>query len=115
VDEGSQAMLLSIYIGESDRWHGKRLHQALVEAAREQGLAGATVLQGIMGFGANSRNIHTARLVDVSPDLPIVVEIVDDEPKIRSFLATAGTMIAAGLVTLQQISVLIYRHPGGAS
>lgn len=110
MDEQTQAVLLRIFIGESDRWHGKRLHQALVEEAKAQGLAGATVMQGIMGYGANSRAIHTARLVDISPDLPIVVELVDEEPKIRAFLATVEEMVSGGLVTLENVNVLLYRH-----
>jgi uncharacterized protein len=109
MDEQSEGMLLRIYIGESDRWHGKRLYQALVEEAKAHGLAGATVMQGVMGFGAHS-HIHEARLVDISPDLPIIVELVDEEPKIRGFLTTVGEMIAAGMVTLERVNVLIYRE-----
>jgi PII-like signaling protein len=105
----TEATLLRIFIGESDRWHGKGLHQALVEEARKQGLAGATVLQGIMGFGAHSR-VHMARLVDISPDLPIVVELVDEEAKIQAFLPTVHAMVHEGLVTMERVSVLLYRH-----
>ncbi len=105
----TQGTLLRVYIGESDRWEGRSLHQALVEEAKRQGLAGATVLQGIMGYGAHSR-VHTARLVDISPDLPIVVEFVDEEAKIQAFLPTVHTMVREGLVTLERVSVLMYRH-----
>jgi uncharacterized protein len=113
-DEGdvngpTQGLLLRIFVGETDRWHGKSLHLALVEEARKQGLAGATVLQGIMGFGAHSR-IHTARLVDISPDLPIVIELVDAEDRINAFLPAVQEMVAEGLVTLERVSVLLYRH-----
>jgi len=105
----TQGTLLRVYIGESDRWEGKSLHQSLVEEAKRQGLAGATVLQGIMGYGAHSR-VHTARLVDISPDLPIVVELVDEEAKIQAFLPTVQAMVREGLVTLERVSVLMYRH-----
>jgi PII-like signaling protein len=108
MDEQSQQTLLRICIGESDRWKGKRLYQALVEEAKFQGMAGVTVLQGIMGFGANSR-IHTARLVDISPDLPIVIEVVDEETKIRDFISRVEGMISGGMVTLERVSVLLYR------
>ncbi len=102
-------MLLRIFIGESDRWQGKSLHQALVEEAKTQGLAGATVVQGIMGYGAHSR-IHMARLVDISPDLPILVELVDEEAKIQAFLPTVERMVSGGMVTLEQVQVLLYRQ-----
>ena len=105
----TQGVLLRIFIGESDRWHGKSLHLALVEEARKRGLAGATVLQGIMGFGAHSR-IHTAHLVDLSPDLPIVVELLDEEDRIEAFLPTVTEMVGEGLVTLERVSVILYRH-----
>ena len=105
----TRGLLLRIFIGESDRWHGKSLHHALVEEAKRQGLAGATVVQGIMGYGAHSR-IHTARLVDISPDLPMVVELIDDEAKLRAFLPTVHEMVREGLVTLERVEVLLYRH-----
>ncbi len=105
----TQGTLLRIFIGSSDHWHGKSLYQALVEEAKKQGLAGVTVLQGVMGYGAHSR-IHTARLVDISPDLPIVVELVDDEAKIQAFLPTVHEMVREGLVTLEAARVLLYRH-----
>ena len=80
-----EGKLLRIFIGESDRWHGKPLYEAIVLAAREQGLAGATVLRGPMGFGANS-HIHTAKILRLSEDLPMIIEIVDVENKIHEFL-----------------------------
>ena len=103
-----QATLLRIFVGESDTWHHKSLHSAIVESARTQGLAGATVLRGIEGYGAN-RHIHTARLVDISPDLPIVIEIVDEEAKIQEFLPVVEEMMSNGLVTLERVTVHIYR------
>jgi PII-like signaling protein len=109
MDGPTQALLLRIYIGESDRWHGKSLHQALVEESKRQGLAGATVMQGIMGYGAHS-SIHMARLVDISPDLPIVVELVDEEAKIEAFLPTVEQMVDGGMVTLEHVQVQLYRH-----
>lgn len=108
MESSGQAVLLRIFVGESDTWHGKALHTALVEAAREQGLAGATVLRGVEGYGAN-RHIHTARLVDISPDLPMVVEIVDEEAKIQAFLARVEEMVGNGLVTLERVTVHLYR------
>ncbi len=107
-----QGVLLRIFIGESDRWHGRSLHLALVEEAKRQGLAGATVLRGIEGFGAHSR-IHTTRLVELSSDLPLVIEIVDEEEKIRAFLPTVEAMVQEGLVTWERVNVLVYRHRQG--
>lgn len=109
MDGPTQGVLLRIFIGESDRWHGKSLHEALVEEAKKQGLAGASVFQGIMGFGSHSR-LHMARLVDFSPDLPVLVEIVDEETKIQAFLSTVHEMVQEGLVTLERVDVLLYRH-----
>jgi PII-like signaling protein len=109
MDVPAQGTLLRIFVGEADTWQGKSLHRALVEEAKRQGLAGATVLQGIMGYGAHSR-IHTARLVDLSPELPMVVEIVDAEDKIQAFLPAVQTMVREGLVTLERVTVLMYRH-----
>ncbi len=104
-----QAQLLRIFIGESDRSAGKPLYEAIVLAAREAGLAGATVLRGLEGFGAHSR-IHTARILRLSEDLPIVVEIVDSEERIAAFLPRLDAMVSEGLVTLERVQVLIYRH-----
>jgi PII-like signaling protein len=109
VESQSEAILLRIFIGESDHWHGKPLHLAIVEKAREQGLAGATVLRGIEGFGANSV-IHATRLLDLSADLPIVVEIVDLEEKLLPFQESIDDMIQEGLATLERVWVVFYRH-----
>lgn len=105
----SDATLLRIFIGESDHWQGKPLHLAIVEKAREQGLAGATVLRGMEGFGARSV-IHTSRLLDLSTDLPIVIEIVDKEDRVLEFLETAKEMVQDGLATLEKVRVVFYRH-----
>jgi hypothetical protein len=101
--------LLRIFIGESDRWDGKPLHEALVHAARARGLAGATVIRGFLGFGANSR-IHSAKILRLSTDLPVVVEIVDAEDKIDAFLPELDRMIGEGLVTTERVTVVLYRH-----
>ena len=103
-----EGKLLRIFIGESDRWHGKPLYEAIVLAAREQGLAGATVLRGPMGFGANS-HIHTAKILRLSEDLPMIIEIVDVENKIQQFLPRLDEMVAEGLITLEPVHVLRYR------
>lgn len=103
-----EGKLLRIFIGESDRWQGKPLYEAIVLAAREHGLAGATVLRGPMGFGANSR-IHTAKIVRLSEDLPMIVEIVDVEEKIQTFLPLLDEMVSEGLITLEAVHVVRYR------
>jgi PII-like signaling protein len=101
-------LLLRIFVGESDRWHGKPLYQAIVELAREQGLAGATVLRGIEGFGANSR-LHTSRILRLSEDLPVVIEIVDQEERIELLRPALDEMVSEGLVTLERVRVIAYR------
>lgn len=106
-------MLLRIFIGESDRWHGRPLHEALVLEARKSGLAGATVVRGVEGFGAHSR-LHTAKVLRLSEDLPLVIEIVDREDRIRAFLPTCDSMIGEGLITLERVEVLKYA-PGSGS
>jgi PII-like signaling protein len=103
-----EAALLRIYIGERDRWQHKPLHEAIVLAAREAHLAGATVLRGQMGFGRSSR-LHTTKILELSTDLPLVIEIVDSEDKINSFLPALDKMIGGGLVTLEKVKVLQYR------
>ena len=100
--------LLRIFIGESDKHQGKPLYEWLVIQAKEQGLAGATVLRGLMGFGANSR-IHTSKILRLSLDLPIVVEIVDTPEKIEAFLGAIETVVKVGLVTLEKAAVQMYR------
>ena len=102
------AVLLRIFIGESDRWEHKPLYEAIVLKARELHLAGATVLRGQMGFGKASR-LHTTKILRLSMDLPLVIEIVDSEEKISSFLPVLDTMIGGGLVTLEKVKVLHYR------
>jgi len=101
--------LLRIFIGESDRWEGLPLYEAIVRKAKSDGLAGATVLRGIMGFGANSR-IHTSGILRLSEDLPIVIEIVDAREKIDRFASEIGGMIGEGMVTLEKAHVIHYRH-----
>lgn len=102
-------MLLRIFIGESDRWNHKPLYEAIVLRAREMHLAGATVLRGPMGFGKSSR-MHTAKILRLSMDLPIVIEVVDSEEKINSFLPVLESMISGGMVTLERVQVIDYRH-----
>ncbi len=103
--------LLRIFIGESDRYHGRPLYEAIVRRAHELGLAGATVWRGIEGYGANSR-IHTAKILRLSEDLPILIEIVDAEEKIRTALPEFDTMMEAsgggGLVTLEHAEIIKY-------
>jgi len=103
-----QAVILRIYLGESDRWQHQPLFEAIVMKAREAHLAGATVLRGPMGFGKSSR-LHTAKILQLSMDLPIVIEIVDSEEKIRAFLPTLDGMMGGGLVTLEKVEVIKYR------
>jgi PII-like signaling protein len=105
----TEAELLRIFIGESDRYRGKPLYEAIVQEARQRGMAGATVLRGLMGFGAHSR-MHTAKILRLSEDLPIVVEIVDAPDKIEALLPKLDEMIEEGLVTLERAQVLAYRH-----
>ncbi|HEU0009173.1 MAG TPA: DUF190 domain-containing protein [Verrucomicrobiae bacterium] len=100
--------LLRIFIGESDRWHRQPLYEAIVLKARELGLAGATVLRGPMGFGASS-HLHTAKILRLSMDLPIVIEIIDAEEKINLLLPHLDEMVTEGLVTLEDVRVLKYR------
>ena len=95
----TEARLLRIFIGESDKFEGRPLYQAIVERARLRELAGATVLRGYLGFGANSR-IHSARILRLSEDLPMVIEIVDEPERISAFVAELDGMIGEGLVTL---------------
>ncbi len=107
-----EGKLLRIFIGESDKVDHHALHVAIVKAAKEQGLAGATVIRGIEGFGAHSRSIHTARILRLSEDLPIVVELVDTEEKITAFLPTVEAMIersaCGAMITLEKVQVIRY-------
>jgi uncharacterized protein len=104
----TDAMLLRIFLGESDKWEHKPLYEAIVLAARKAQLAGATVLRGPMGFGKSS-HLHTEKILRLSMDLPLAIEIVDSEEKINSFLPTLDKMIGGGLVTLEKVKVLHYR------
>ncbi len=108
----TESVLLRIFIGESDRFDGHPLFEALVLKAREVGLAGATVLRSPMGFGAASR-LHTTKILRLSGDLPIIIEIVDEEAKINAFLPMLDTMMGGGLVTLEKVRVIHYRHQNG--
>ena len=102
-----ESVLLRIFISELDRYHGQPLYEALVLKARKVGLAGATVLRGPMGYGRSSR-LHTAKILRLSEDLPLVIEIVDTEEKINAFLPVLDRMMTSGLVTLEKVQVLRY-------
>jgi PII-like signaling protein len=104
----SEGKLLRILIGEDDRWHGRPLYEAIIEEARRRGLAGATAWKGFVGFGANSR-LHTTKILRLSEDLPIVIEIVDAEEKIAGFLPVLDEMVTEGLVTVERAEVIFYR------
>jgi PII-like signaling protein len=104
----NEAVQLRIFLGESDRWEHKPLYEAIVLKARELHLAGATVLRGPMGFGKTS-HLHTAKILRLSMDLPLVIEIVDSEEKINAFLPVLDKMIGGGLVTLEKVRVIHYR------
>jgi PII-like signaling protein len=106
--ESETGQLLRVFIGESDVWQGQPLYRAIVHKAKELGLAGATVLRGPMGFGANSR-LHTAKLVELSTDLPIVVEIVDTAAKVQALLPFLDEAVIEGLITIEDVLVLRYR------
>ena len=103
----AEATLLRIFVGESDRWQHQPLYEAVVLKARELHLAGATVLRGPMGFGKSSR-LHTAKILRLSMDLPMVIEIVDSEEKIQAFLPVLDRMMTGGLVTLEKVRVVKY-------
>lgn len=96
--------LLRIFVDEEDRLHGKPLYEAIVEALRENGFAGATVLKGIAGFG-NHKRLHSARVVDFSSNLPVLIEVLDREEKIRSFIPTLHEMVNEGLITLESVQL----------
>jgi uncharacterized protein len=104
----SEAELLRIFIGENDKHGGRPLYELIVEAARRRGMAGATVLRGLLGFGAHSR-IHTAKILRISEDLPIVIEIVDRPDRIESFLPELDDLMKEGMVTLEKVRVIAYR------
>src|SRR2546428_9463748 len=103
-----EGKLLRIFIGESDRWHGKPLYEAIVEHVRREGLAGATVIRGIEGFGADS-HLHTSRILRLSEDLPVVIEIVDTEERIDNVLPMIDEMVGEGMITVERVHVIAYR------
>lgn len=106
-------LLVRVYLGESDTWHGRPLYQVIVERMRDAGLAGATVLRGIEGFGAK-QHLHTTRILRLSEDLPILVEAVDTEEKIRGILPILDELLGDGLMTLERVEIIAYRsNPGG--
>ena len=105
----SEGELLRVFISENDKHHGRPLYEVIVEEARRRGMAGATVLRGTLGFGASSR-IHTAKILRLSEDLPMVIEIVDKPERIAEFLPDLDAMISDGLVTLERVRIIAYRH-----
>jgi PII-like signaling protein len=104
----TEGKLLRIFIGEGDKWHGRPLYEAIVEEARRRGLAGATAWKGFSGFGANSR-VHTTKILRLSEDLPVIVEIVDAAERIAEFLPVLDEMVTEGLVTVERAEVILYR------
>jgi PII-like signaling protein len=107
-----QAKLVRIYIGETDRWHGQPLYMAILLKAREMGLAGGTVFRGIAGYGANSV-IHTANILRLSEDLPVVIEIVDADEKVQAFLPVLDEMVKEGLILMREVEVIKYAGNSG--
>jgi PII-like signaling protein len=110
----TDSLLLRIYLGESDHVGHQPLYEAIVLKARRAGLAGATVLRGAMGFGASSR-LHTSKILRLSIDLPLIIEIVDAEDKINAFLPEIRELIGGGLVTVEKVRVVHYAHGGKSS
>jgi PII-like signaling protein len=103
-----EGKLLRLFIGESDQWHGKPLYQAIVERVRAEGLAGATVIRGIEGFGADS-HLHTSRILRLSEDLPVVIEIVDTPERIDRIVPLLDEMVSEGMLTLERVHIVSYR------
>jgi hypothetical protein len=103
-----EGKLLRLFIGESDTWHGKPLYQAIVERVRKEGLAGATVIRGIEGFGADS-HLHTSRILRLSEDLPVVIEIVDTPERIDRVVPILDEMVGEGMLTLERVQIVSYR------
>lgn len=112
MEQHTDARLLRIFIGESDTYDGRPLYQAIVELLRREGLAGATALRGIEGFGKSSR-LHTAHILRLSEDLPIVIECVDTRENIEAILPGLDAMIGDGLVTMERVDVRVYRADEG--
>lgn len=108
-----QARRLCVYTGENDIRDGRPVYERIVEMARQNGLAGATVTRGVSGFGANSR-VHTVKVLRLSEDLPLVVEIIDTPDKIAAFVPLLDDIITEGLVTVEPVQVIFYRHKHGA-
>ncbi len=100
--------LLRVFIGEADKWQGRPLYEAIVLLAKEKGMAGATAIKGFLGFGCKS-HLHTTKILELSADLPVIIEIVDSEEKITKFLPLLDPMVKKSLVTLEKANVLIYR------
>jgi PII-like signaling protein len=107
-----EGKLLRLFIGESDRWHGKPLYQAIVERVRAEGLAGVTVIRGIEGFGAHSR-LHTSRILRLSQDLPILIEIVDTDEQVERIVPILDDMVGEGMVTIERVRIISYRSGSG--
>lgn len=104
----SEGKRLRIFVGEADKWQGRSLYEAIVYEARQEGMAGATVTKGMLGFGCKS-HMHTAKLLRSSEDLPVIIEIVDSEEKINRFLPQLDSMVREGLITLENVQVVMYR------
>ena len=102
--------LMRIHIGESDKWHGRPLHEAIVEVLRKDGFSGATVLRGVAGYGSSSV-YHTDKLLRLSQDLPLIVEVVEYSDRIETILPRLDEMVGGGLITLEKVRVILYR-PG---
>ena len=100
--------LLRVFIGEADKWQGKPLYEAIVLLAKKEGMAGATALKGFMGFGCKS-HMHTTKILELSTDLPVVIEIVDSEEKINQFIPQLDEIVREGLITLEKANVVMYR------
>jgi len=108
-----QGLLLRIFIGEADHYKGRPLYEQIVLKARELNLAGATVLRGLMGFGANSR-VHTAKLLRLSEDMPMIIELVDTEENLNKLLPFLDETVTEGLITMEKVRVIKYRHNGSS-
>ncbi len=108
IEQGGTGLLVRIYVGEADHHDGRPLYQVIVERLRQEGIAGATVLRGIEGFGAHAR-LHTTRILRLSEDLPILIEAVDEEAKVRAILPLLDEIVQDGLITLERVEVIAYR------
>ncbi len=104
----AEGKLLRIFIGEADKWNGRPLYEEIIYLAKKEKMAGATAIKGFMGFGCKS-HLHTTKLLRLSEDLPIVIEIVDSEEKIQAFLPLLDPMVKEGLMTVEKANVLLYR------